>query len=174
MGFFLEGGTLWFLLQQMALLGGPVTGGEPASSVSGSVNPVTSVLPFSLSKGKGKGKNCFIPPWYEHHFGQPVEPADEEIAPEDNVLTLPEQSFELPNDVVRSHRYAIGKGKVVLSSRENLPTLWRFEMIKEKGGSRCAHLVPILPQKMTMLLMDGMSGAACRKPYMLLKMMAQA
>ena len=93
-----------------ALLGGPLTGGEPASSSSGSVNPVTSVLPFSLSKGKGK-KNYLIPPWYEHHFGQPGEPTDEGIAPEDNVLTLPQQSFELPNDVVHSHRYAIGKGK---------------------------------------------------------------
>ena len=138
-GFFLEGGTLWFLLQQMARkpLGGPVTGGEPASSSSGSVNPVTSVLPFPLSKGKGKGKNCLIPPWYEHHFGQPVEPADEEIAPEDNVLTLPQQSFELPNDVVHSHRYAIGKGKggPIIKGKP----AYTLEVRNDKGKGKQVH-----------------------------------
>ena len=45
-----------------ALLGGPLTGGEPASSSSGSVNPAASVLPFSMSKGKGKGVNYLTPP----------------------------------------------------------------------------------------------------------------
>ena len=55
--------------------------------------------------------NYLVPPWYEHHFGQPDQPADEEMTPEDNVLTLPQQSFERPNDVVHSHRCMIGKGK---------------------------------------------------------------
>ena len=94
-----------------ALLGRPLTGGEPASSSSSGINPVSTMLPYPLSKGKGKGKTYLAPPWYEHHFGPTGPPADEEMAPEENVLTLPQQPFELPNDVVHSHRYVIGKGK---------------------------------------------------------------
>ena len=72
---------------------------------------MSTVLPFSFSKGKGKGRNYLTPPWYEHHFGQSNPPPDEDTGPEENVLTLPQQSFELPNDVVHSHRYSVGKGK---------------------------------------------------------------
>ena len=64
-----------------------------------------------MSKGKGKDATYLTPPWYGHDLGQSDQPAEEELAPDDNVLTLPQQSLELPNDVVRSHRYMIGKGK---------------------------------------------------------------
>ena len=84
--------------EPFALLGGPLNSGEPASSSSGNVNPVASVLPFSMSKGKGKGATYLTPPWYAHHFGQSDQPAEEELAPDDNVLTLPQQSLR------RSHR----------------------------------------------------------------------
>ena len=94
-----------------ALLGGPPSGGEPASSSSSSANPMLSVLPSSLSKGKGKVTGYANPPWYEHHFGQLDLPDDAEMAPEENVLTLPQQPFDLPNDVVHSNRYIIGKAK---------------------------------------------------------------
>ena len=96
--------------EPFALLGGSLNSGESASSSSGNVNPVP-VLPFPMSKGKGKDATYLTPPWYAHHFGQSDQPAEEELAPDDNVLTLPQQSFELPNDVVHSQRYVIGKGK---------------------------------------------------------------
>ena len=113
--------------EPFALPGGPLNSGEPASSSSGNVNPAPSVLPFSMSKGKGKDATYLTPPWYAHHFGQPDQPAEEELAPDDNALTLPQQSFELPNDVAHSHRYMIGKGKggpIVNGKREAGATTW--------------------------------------------------
>ena len=91
-----------------ALLGGPLDGGEPASSSTD--HPVNPVVPFYFPKGKGK--NYSMPPWYNQHFGFPdPQSRDEEEAPEENTLTLLQESFDLPNDTVRSHRYGFGKGK---------------------------------------------------------------
>ena len=117
-----------------ALLGGPLTSGEPASSSSSSINPV-SVLPYTFPKGKGR--NYLTPPWYEHHFGQSDQPAEEEPAPDDNVLTLPQHSFELPNDVVHTHRYIIGKGKGKLIVKGK--PAYTLEFRNDKGKGKQAH-----------------------------------
>ena len=60
----------------------------------------------------GKGKNYSMPPWYNQHFGFPDPLSrDEEEVPEENTLTLPQEFFDLPNDMVHSRRYGFGKGK---------------------------------------------------------------
>ena len=153
-------GSFWFSLQQVpsfALLGGPLNSGEPASSSSGNVNPVASVLPFSMSKCEGKDATYLPPPWYAHHFGQSDQPAEEELAPDDNALTLPQHSFELPNDVVHSHRYMIGKGKggPIVKGKP----AYTLEFRNDKGKGRQVLM-------MMMLLMHGMNGVDSKKPYM--------
>ena len=154
-----------------ALLGGPLNSKEPASSSTD--NPVTTALPFFFPKGKGK--NYSTPPSYAQHFGYPDPPSDEDAMPEENVMTLPQESFKLPNDVAHSHRYSLGKGKGNKGgplSRESLPTPLSIAIMMERG-SRCNHLARIHLMMMMMLLMDGMNGEECRRPHMLLRKMEQ-
>ena len=81
--------------------GSPLDSREPASSRTD--HPVNLVAPFYFPKGKGK--NYSMTPWFNHHFGFPDPPSrDEEKVPEENPLTLPQESFDLPNDMVQRQR----------------------------------------------------------------------
>ena len=86
-------------------------------------HPVGPVVPFFP---KGKGKNYSFPPWCNHHFGTPDPPSrDEEEAPVENAMTPPQESFDLPNDMVHTHRYGFAREngmKVCLLFRVSLPT----------------------------------------------------
>ena len=90
-----------------SVLGGPLHGRELSSSSAD--RPVRLPVPYFFPTGKGK--NYSLPPWYNQHFGIPDPPSDEEEAPVENTLTLPQESYDLPRDMVHIHRYGFGKGK---------------------------------------------------------------
>ena len=122
--------------------GGPLHGGEPSSCSTD--RPVRHPVPYMFPKGKGK----------KYQVPDPLSEDDEEDeAPDKNALTLPQEPFDLPNDVARTHRY--GKGKAILRlldekmfgmmanlpSRVSQPTPW--SAMTRARGSRCHHLVPL-------------------------------
>ena len=123
-----------------ALLGGPPNSGDPSSS--GTDHPVNPMIPHYFPKGKRK--NYSWPLRRNQHFGIPDPPSrDSEEAPEENAMTLPQESFDLPNGMVHSHRYGSRKGKGYKGGpivRASLPTSQSVVMILEgEAGATIWH-----------------------------------